>query len=177
MADDQESTDQQQDDQNADDQNDDSDDQQNDDDEGKTFDAAYVKKLRDEAAKHRREAREAKARAKEFEDQNKTEAQKLEERATAAEQRASTTEREAMRMRVALRKGLTETQAKRLIGDTEEDLEKDADELLASFKPDTDDQGSSRRPRERLRPGAAPSAEAEETDPRKLAELVPRPYR
>jgi hypothetical protein len=83
-----------------------------------------------------------------------------------------------LRLKVALKKGLTESQAKRLIGDTEEDLEKDADELLASFKDSTSDdgQGPSRRPRERLRPGAAPSAEAEETDPIKLAAKVPRMY-
>lgn len=162
------------------DKGDKSDDDAKDDDddaEGRTYGAPYVKRLRDEAAKHRREAREAQARAKAYEDKDKSEAQKLEERATTAEQKATTTEHEVLRLRVALKKGLTDTQAKRLIGDTEEDLETDADELLASFKTNTDDdQGSSRRPRERLRPGAAPSAEAEETDPKKLAEQVPRMY-
>src|SRR5581483_9333562 len=44
--------------------------EQDNNDEQQTFDAAYVKKLRDEAAKHRREAREAKARAKEYEDRD-----------------------------------------------------------------------------------------------------------
>jgi len=40
---------------------------------------------------------------------------------------------ELLRLRVALKKGLNESQAKRLIGKTEEELVKDADELLASF--------------------------------------------
>ena len=49
------------------------------------------------------------------------------------------------------------------MGDTDEELEADADELLATFAPpegeaDTD---LPRRPRERLRPGARPEAEPE----------------
>lgn len=142
----------------------------------KTFDAAYVKKIRGEAARYRREAREAQARAKTFEDRDKTEAQKLEERATGAEQRAKAAELDLARTRVALRKGLTEQQAKRLIGETEEQLEADADDLLASFTQESDVPDASRRPRERLRPGAVPAVEPEETDPAKLAAQVPRRY-
>lgn len=142
----------------------------------KTFDAAYVKKIRGEAARYRREAREATARAKEFEDRDKTEAQKLEERATGAEQRANAAELDLARTRVALRKGLTEQQAKRLIGETEEQLEADADDLLASFTHESDVPDASRRPRERLRPGAVPAVEPEETDPAKLAASVPRQF-
>ena len=50
-----------------------------------------------------------------------TEAQKLEERATTAEQSAKTAESEMLRLKVALKKGLSESQAKRLIGDSEEE--------------------------------------------------------
>lgn len=145
-------------------------------DEGRVFDAAYVKSLREEAAKHRREAREAQARAQAFEDRDKTEAQKLEERAAGAEQRAVAAENELVRTRVAIRKGLTEGQAKRLLGTTEAELEADADELLASFKNDDGQEPPSSRPRTRLRPGAAPSAEPEELDPTKLAAMVPRRF-
>lgn len=146
-------------------------------DDSQTFSAEYVRKLREEAARHRREAREAQARAAEYENQNKTEAQRLEDRATGAESRAVAAERELARTKVALRKGLTEAQAKRLIGDTEEELEADADELLATFQTDDDGQDPLRRtPRERLRPGATPPAEPEETDPAKLAALVPRRF-
>src|SRR5581483_4560563 len=152
-----------------------------DDDEGKTFDLAYVKRLRAEAARHRREARELQAKLKEHEDAGKSETERLNERATTAEQKAAAAEREAARLKVALKKGLTEAQAKRLVGDTEEEMEADADDLLASFKPsdepDTgDDQDSTGTPRERLKPGAVPKAEPEESDPAKLAERVPRPY-
>lgn len=153
-------------------------------DEGKTFDAAYVKQLRDEAAKHRREAREAKARAKEYEDQNKTEAEKLEERAKTAEQRAVTAEGASLRLEVALDKapeGMSVAQvrklAKRLTGTTREELEADADELFGDVAPSNDGgREPSRTPRERLRPGAAPGSEPEETDPGKLAAQVPRRY-
>lgn len=171
---------------NDDDEGDDENQDGADGEEQQQFDAVYVKKLRDEAAKHRREAREAKARAKEYEDQNKTEAQKLEERATGAEARASTAEASVLRMEVALDKapeGMSVAQvrklAKRLAGTTREELEQDAEELFADFfAPGKTDgpQDGSRRPRERLRPGAVPSGEAEETDPGKLAASVPRRY-
>ncbi len=111
------------------------------------------------------------------EDASKSDQEKLADRASGAEDRATRAEQEAARLRVALKKGLTETQAKRLVGDTEEDLEKDADELLASFKQDDDGGQEPRRlPRERLRPGAAPSSEPEDTDPEKLAAKIPRMY-
>lgn len=75
------------------------------------------------------------ARLKEFEDRDKTEAEKLAERATAAEKRAAELETSALRLEVAAEKGLTPTQAKRLVGATREELEADADELLSTFKP------------------------------------------
>lgn len=112
------------------------------------------------------------------EDATKTDSEKLTERVTGAETRAEKAEREAARLRVALDKGLTLAQAKRLVGDTEDELAKDADELLATFKggDNNEPSGSRRGPQERLRSGAAPSAEPEETDPSKLAAKVPRMY-
>lgn len=47
--------------------------------------------------------------------------------------KANATANETMKLRVALRKGLNETQAKRLVGSTEEELESDADALVQSF--------------------------------------------
>jgi hypothetical protein len=119
-----------------------------------------------------------KAKLKEIEDAEKSDGEKLAERTKAAETTASSATAEAARLRVALRKGLTETQAKRLVGETEEDLEKDADELLESFKPSDEqqDDDTRRRPKERLRSGATSSTEPEETDPDKLAAQVPRMY-
>jgi hypothetical protein len=121
--------------------------------------------------------KEMAAKLKKFEDADKTDGEKLHERLSTAEKDAASNRQDAARLRVALKKGLTETQAKRLVGESEEDLEADADALLDSFKSD-DDEGEkpARRPKERLRPGAAPSSEPEETDPAKLAASVPRPY-
>jgi hypothetical protein len=132
-------------------------------------------------------------KAKELEDASKTDLERASAEAQQHMSRADKAEGELMRLRVALRKGLTETQAKRLVGTSEDELEADADDLMASFrpsepaKPDSKDDDEEpeptrpdqrRRPQERLRPGAVPEAgtEPEETDPRKLAAMVPRPF-
>jgi hypothetical protein len=149
----------------------------------KDFDPAkawsLIQNLRRDNSKLKTDRDQSAAKVKEFEDAQKTEQQKAEEARLEAQHTASTATLEAARLRVALKKGLTEIQAKRLVGDTEEQLEADADELLASFTTDDDDnggQGPTRRPTERLRTGAAPSSQPEETDPAKLAAMVPRRY-
>lgn len=125
--------------------------------------------------KQRQRAEKAEAELKKRQDAEKSEQQKLEDRADDAEKRATEAEAKAMRYEVALDKGLTKTQAKRLVGNNPEELAQDAEELLESFKGDGDDgEAPPRTPRERLRPGAAPSSDPEETDPEKLAEQVPR---
>jgi hypothetical protein len=73
--------------------------------------------------------------------------EKAEKRAEAAEKELNSTRLEALRASVALAKGLTPTQAKRLIGSTSEELEADADELLADIK--------------NTKPGSAPSSEGQ----------------
>lgn len=121
-------------------------------------------------------ADELAAKVKEYEDADKSEGEKLAEAKATAEKNAASAVSEAARLRVAIRKGLTEVQAKRLIGDTEAELEADADELLASFRPAEEPEEKpdpNRRPTEKLRPGAASSSEPEETDPRKLAARLP----
>jgi hypothetical protein len=123
-------------------------------------------------------AKEFRAKASkldEIEAASKSEAEKLQERASKAEGRATEAEMKALRLEVAGEKGLSPVQAKRLIGGTREELEADADELLASFRSEERSQGSpSTRPRERLRGGGDPTVEPEERDPRKLAAKVPR---
>jgi hypothetical protein len=129
-------------------------------------------------------------KAKELEDAGKSDLERLTSEAQGHLARADKAEGELMRLKVAVRKGLTETQAKRLVGSTEDELEEDADDLLASFKPAEPakqeetveeaeperDPNPRRRPQERLRSGAVPEADGEpdETDPRKLAAMVPR---
>lgn len=133
------------------------------------------------ARKHEKEAlagREAQKKLKEMEDADKTELQKLQEKTAASEAAAANATLELTRIRVAIRKGLTESQAKRLQGTTEEELEADAEEFLKDLKPSEESGNHSnlrRTPQERLRSGNRPSDEPEgENDPRKLAAQVSR---
>jgi hypothetical protein len=132
---------------------------------------AALKKANEEAATFRH-------KLKELEDRDKSDSEKLAERAAAAEKRAAEAEANALRLEVAAEKGLTKSQVKRLVGATREELEADADELLADFAPRSTDHESppppGGRPKERLRGGSDPTEEPEETDPRKLADLIPR---
>jgi uncharacterized protein with von Willebrand factor type A (vWA) domain len=113
--------------------------------------------------KHEAQAKanaDAAKRLAEMEEAGKTEAQKFADKAAASEQAAAHAQQEVARLRVAMRKGLTEAQAKRLVGTTEEELEADADELLATFgasRAPGSDTGAGRpaRPKERLRSGAS----------------------
>ena len=57
----------------------------------------------------------------------------LEERVAGLEAAAKSAEQRALRAEIANAKGLTPTQAKRLVGETREELEADADELLADI--------------------------------------------
>jgi hypothetical protein len=70
--------------------------------------------------------------------------------------RAEAAEHQLARLRVAAMKGLSPTLAKRLEGNTEEELAADADELVRLFTSDGDDHGEPVRiPKEDLRSGAA----------------------
>jgi Spy/CpxP family protein refolding chaperone len=113
--------------------------------------------------REREQRQQLEARIREFEDRDKSDSEKLTDRLTAAEQRAMQAEQEAARLQVAYAKGLTPAQAKRLVGSTVEELEADADEILAAFAPPAADEPAptpKRRPSE-LVPGAVPSAEPE----------------
>lgn len=70
----------------------------------------------------------------EIEEANKTEIEKAQARAEAAEKRLQETELARLRSEIALTKGLTPSQAKRLVGTTADELEADADELLVDLK-------------------------------------------
>ena len=82
-----------------------------------------------------KQVNEALARLKEFEDRDKTESTRAIERAEAAEKALAAAESRALRLEVASEKGLTPAQAKRLVGESREELEADAAELLETFKP------------------------------------------
>lgn len=146
---------------------------------------AEARKWKSLARKHEDQAKANAAAAQKLaaaEDAEKSEIDKAKERAAAAEKKAADAELRAARLEVAAAKGLSPAMAKRLVGSTVEELEADAAELLKEFKPagGEGDKGGgtpSGRPREALKAGATPGgSQPEETDPKKLAEKIPRMY-
>jgi hypothetical protein len=129
---------------------------------------ADLKKARDERAA-------LAARLKEYEDRDKSEGEKLTDKLTAAEQRAVAAEQRAMRLEVAASKGLTPAQAKRLVGDTKEELEADADEILEAFPTKAGSPPPSNKPSPSGRGGTDPTEQVEVLDPAQLASAIPRP--
>lgn len=92
----------------------------------------------------------------ELESKNKTDGEKAEAARKTAEDRAVKAERDAMLLRVAMRKGLTDVQARRLVGNTEEELETDADELLKTFKPAESEENENEEREQRRVPARRP---------------------
>jgi hypothetical protein len=114
--------------------------------EPKTFDAEYVRKLRDESAKYRTQAKEnsgAATRLAEIEEAAKSDAQKLTDRATAAEAKVTAFEAAAQ---IATWKADVSTETgvpiAALSGSTLEELTAHAailKPLIAKAEPDVDD--------------------------------------
>jgi hypothetical protein len=140
------------------------------------------KKALDAERKARRDAEKALAdlqsQLKQLQDKDKSEADKLRDDVARLTKERDDHATKALRLEVATAKGLTAAMAKRLAGSTREELESDADELLADFAPagggDGDKPTPGSRPKERLRGGGDPTEEPEETDPRKLAAQISR---
>jgi hypothetical protein len=143
-----------------------------------------MKRERNAALKELRQLREE---VKAFKDKDKTEAQRLAESAEEAKTRAGKLETDLRKLTTAMERapeGATLAQiravAKRLSGDSEEELEADADELFELLAPkSTSDDGKrsapAGKPTPTLRGGGDPEDEPEEMDPRKLAGLIGRP--
>jgi hypothetical protein len=92
--------------------------------DGPTFDAAYVKKLRDEAARYRTEAKanaDAAKRLAEIEEANQTEAEKQAKRLAALEQEAQSARADALRFKVAAEFGVTGEDADLFLTGTDEE--------------------------------------------------------
>lgn len=108
--------------------------QEGDDGQQETFSADYVKKLRDEAAKYRKEAKanaEAKTRLDELEQANQTELEKANSRVTAAEQERDQAKAEMLRYRVAAQHGVSDEDTELFLTGTDEDtLTKQAKRLV-----------------------------------------------
>jgi hypothetical protein len=137
------------------------------------------------ARKHEKSYKDASSKLSEYENASKSDLERWEERATAAESRAGSAEAKAKALEIAIERApehatLAQVRAvaKRVRGEDDESLEKDADELfeLLAPAPNEPKPGSKTpaRPKERLKGGAEPDEEPEETDPRKLAALLPR---
>lgn len=154
-------------------------------DKGDAFDAerakAKITKANQEAANLRKRLKELEPlalKAKELEDANKSETEKLAEDRDSHKGRAEKAETSLRKITVALDaapEGATLAQvravAKRLSGDTDEELAADAEEMFellgAAAKPKVPG-----KPKETLKGGGDPDEPVEETDPRKLAELI-----
>lgn len=102
-------------------------------DEAKTFDADYVKKLRDEAAKYRTEAKAGAAAAKrlaEIEEAQKTETERLADKLRDLETERDGAVRDALRFKVASKFGIGDEDVDLfLTGNDEETLTKQAERL------------------------------------------------
>lgn len=143
-----------------------------------------------EAEKWRKLSRQNEATAKQradalkkYEDANKSESERLQEALTTHQSRAEKAEAALKRREVAETRApehATVAQiravAKRLAGDSDDELEADADELFALLAPAPAPvpARTPSRPKEQLRGGGDPNEEPEENDPRKLAARIPR---
>lgn len=134
------------------------------------------KKALDAERKARRDAekkaKDLEGRLKAIEDKDKSEVERLnDENATLKKDLADAT-LSRDRFKVALDKGLTLTQAKRLVGDTEDDLSADADELIADLGAKPGDERkppTGGRPTEDLKPGGGdPDTPVDTTDVKEL---------
>jgi chromosome segregation ATPase len=156
-------------------------------DKGDTFDAerakAKIAKANQEAANLRKRLKDLEPlalKAKELEDANKSELEKLTEDREGHKGRADKAETSLRKLTVALEaapEGASlahvRAVAKRLSGDTDEELAADAEELyeLLGSKATPKVPG---KPKEALKGGGDPDEAPEETDPRKLAEMIGR---
>lgn len=109
-------------------------------DTAKVFDEKYVKSLRDENARYRTQAKANAEKAKaydEYVESQKTEAQKRDEEFARIQSERDELAVKLLRTSVAAKKNLPPSLASRLQGSTEEEMEADADALLADLKVTT----------------------------------------
>lgn len=123
-------------------------------------------------AKANEEAKQARLKVKEYEDRDKTDQERTSEKLSDLEKNLTAAQADAVRFEIALEKGLTKNQARRLVGTTREELETDAEELVADLG--LDEEGTTpptRRPKERLKPGAS-NTDDPDPDPDEIAQKI-----
>lgn len=104
--------------------------------DGKPADAKYIADLRAENQRYRQSAKENADKAQKYDDQieaDKSDLQKAIDRAEAAEKSASLSDQKRLRSEIARAKGLPASMGARLSGATKEDMEADADVILADL--------------------------------------------
>ena len=138
-----------------------------------------LSKWRSLARKHEKQAKDASGRLKKYEDEGKSETQRLQEAAEESRTRAAKAESALRRREIAEERApehatlaQIKAVAKRLSGDSDEDMADDADELFALLAPEPPKARTPQRPKERLRGGGEPDEEPEENDARKLADAI-----
>lgn len=128
---------------------------------------AKIEKANREAAALRARLKEAEpyiARARELEEAQKTEQQRLAEQLAEAQKTAAERTTEALRLRIALKHGISDDDAETfLTGATEELMMRQAERLAAMRGPSVP-AASGRTPVEALRPGALPNPEPQSLD-------------
>lgn len=142
---------------------------------------AEAEKWKKLSRQNEKTASERAAALKKYEDANKSESERLQEERDSHKTRAEKAEAALRRREIAEQaapdhataKQIAQV-AKRMSGDDDDALEADANELFEWIAPAASTPKTPSRPKERLRGGAEPDDEPEETDPRKLAALIPR---
>jgi hypothetical protein len=99
--------------------------------EGKTFSEDYVRELRSEAAKHRTRAQEAQSELQELQDRDASDVEKANRRAERAEGKLADMEARLLRHEIANEKQVPAEAVDLLTGTTREDLEAQADKIIA----------------------------------------------
>ena len=101
-------------------------------------DAAEIEKWKSLSRQHEARAKsnaEAATKLEEIEESQKSEVDRAADRIKKADARVADAEAELVRLKVAVRHGLSEDQATRLIGTTEDELDADAKVLLKLLAP------------------------------------------
>lgn len=144
---------------------------------------AEVDKWKALSRKNEKAFRDASTKLKSFEDEGKSDKQRLEESAAEHRTRAEKAEATAKALQIAIERApehasLAQVRAvaKRVRGDDDDAMESDADELFELLAPEPPAGARTPgRPKERLKGGnSEPDEEPDETDPKKLAAMLPR---
>lgn len=146
---------------------------------------AQAEKWKKLSRQNEKTAADRAAALQKYEDANKSESQRLQEERDQHLSRADKAEAALKRREIAeviapAHATLTQIKAvaKRMAGDSAEDLEADARELFELLAPEPEEKPAPKttaRPKEKLRGGSAPDDEdIQPSDPRKLAALIPR---